>query len=169
MARLSCACTSRRRMRRRNNPASHRQPAPSWRRFFICVHIHLGIAKRSIASFSLPKRQASECRHDHAFSLASVSENDATSCKKTRTKKTSRAPLRSASSVKGRSAPCPRLRLRAAPRPRCSLRSPSLTAPHCAASGRHRPRWHIAAATGRDTTRAQSPSHQRRKVWRMKR
>jgi len=64
------------------------------------------------------------------------------SCRKTRTKKTSRAPLRSASSVKGRSAPCPRLRLRAAPRPRCSLRSPSLTAPHCAASARHRAMAH---------------------------
>ncbi len=90
--------------------------------------------------------------HSHQYP-----ENDATSCKKTLTKK--RQERRFVRLPRSRAArpPCPRLRLRAAPGPHCSLRSPSLTAPHCAASGRHRPRWHIAAATGRDTTRAQSP------------
>jgi len=166
MARSSCACTSRRRMRRRSNPAAiPTNRRPSGAPVFCALTRSLGIAKRSIASFSLPRRQASESRHDCGFSLASLSENGATSESH---KKTSRAPLRSASSVKGRSAPCPRLRLRAAPRPRCSLRSPSLTAPHCAASGRHRPRWYIAAATGRDTTRAQSPITTTEEVWQTK-
>jgi hypothetical protein len=55
------------------------------RRFFCAPTRCLGTAKRSIAGFSLPNRQASECRNDCAFSLASVSANDATCCKKTLT------------------------------------------------------------------------------------
>jgi len=48
---------------------------------------NLGIAKRSVASSSLPEQRASECPHHCAFLLTPVSVNVATLCKKTLTKK----------------------------------------------------------------------------------
>jgi len=115
---------------------------------------NLGIAKRSIASVSLAERQASECRHDRSFSLASVSANGPTSCKKTRTRN-----VKSAASLGflGQGPLCPVSSPAAAGRAKASLlasltfldraslrglRSPSTAMAH---RGRYWPRYHEGA------------------------